>query len=221
MRRLLLVEDHHLVAQALGAALRARGDQVEQVDPADFSRLEDLADHVVERGPDLVLLDLDLGELGAAERCIPRLVEADVRVLVLTGSRDPLRLARCVEGGALGILGKDEAFDDLVAGVDHAIEQGPLLTDDDRDAHLRLLRRHDEQRAQALRRFEELTPREGEVLQSLMAGRRVEDIARSDVVSVATVRSQVKSILRKLGVDSQLAAVAQAHQAGWEGPGSA
>ena len=48
-----------------------------------------------------------------------------------------------------------------------------------------------------------------------MKGNRVDDIAQSDYVSVATVRSQVRSVLRKLGVQSQIQAVAMATKAGW------
>ena len=46
------------------------------------------------------------------------------------------------------------------------------------------------------------------------------DIAQTSVVSVATVRTQVKSILAKLEVSSQLAAVGLAHAVNWRAPGS-
>ena len=53
-----------------------------------------------------------------------------------------------------------------------------------------------------------LTPREAQVLQLLHAGQPVRTIADSFAVAEATVRSQVKSLLRKLAVNSQLSAVA-------------
>ena len=66
-------------------------------------------------------------------------------------------------------------------------------------------------------RFARLTHREREVLGALVDGHGVHDIAASDVVSEATVRTQVKSILAKLEVSSQLAAVGLAHRMGWHG----
>ena len=51
-----------------------------------------------------------------------------------------------------------------------------------------------------------------------MQGRTVREIANLSVVSEATVRTQVKSILAKLEVSSQLAAVGLAHSVGWRGP---
>ena len=62
------------------------------------------------------------------------------------------------------------------------------------------------------RRLESLTPREMAVLSSLSEGQSVKDIAEQVGVSEGTVRSQVKSILRKLGVRSQLASVAAYRQ---------
>ena len=60
-----------------------------------------------------------------------------------------------------------------------------------------------------------LTPREGAVLGHLMKGHTVREIAIHSYVSEATVRTQVKSILSKLQVSSQIAAVGLAHRVGW------
>jgi two-component system, NarL family, nitrate/nitrite response regulator NarL len=56
------------------------------------------------------------------------------------------------------------------------------------------------------------------VLGHLMEGHTVHDIAALSVVSEATVRTQVKSILAKLEVSSQIAAVGMAHHVGWRQP---
>jgi two-component system nitrate/nitrite response regulator NarL len=63
--------------------------------------------------------------------------------------------------------------------------------------------------------FERLTRREEEVLSALMRGAKARDICVQSFVSMPTVRSQIRSILTKLGVTSQLAAVALAYQNGW------
>ena len=56
--------------------------------------------------------------------------------------------------------------------------------------------------------FDRLTRREEEVLSALMRGAKARDICVQSFVSMPTVRSQIRSILTKLGVTSQLAAVA-------------
>jgi DNA-binding NarL/FixJ family response regulator len=66
-----------------------------------------------------------------------------------------------------------------------------------------------------LQLFATLTDREEVVLAELMEGHCAEEIAKAAILSISTIRSQIKSILQKLGVNSQLAAVAMARRAGW------
>jgi DNA-binding NarL/FixJ family response regulator len=66
-----------------------------------------------------------------------------------------------------------------------------------------------------LQLFTALTDREEVVLSELLEGHCAEEIAKAAFVSISTIRSQIKSILQKLGVNSQLAAVALARRAGW------
>jgi DNA-binding NarL/FixJ family response regulator len=64
-------------------------------------------------------------------------------------------------------------------------------------------------------RFEFLTGREQQVLTALMDGTTAVQIARQCFMSPSTVRHHIRSILLKLNVNSQLAAVVAAYQAGW------
>ena len=66
-----------------------------------------------------------------------------------------------------------------------------------------------------IRRLDWLTDRERVVLSHLMDGLTAQEIADAEYVSICTVRSQITSILMKLGVRNQLAAVAYAHRACW------
>jgi len=63
--------------------------------------------------------------------------------------------------------------------------------------------------------FERLTPKERQVLMALMRGETARQISRRSFVSLTTVRSQIRSVLAKLGVSSQLGAVVLAYQSGW------
>lgn len=90
-----------------------------------------------------------------------------------------------------------------------------VLEVDERERLLALFRRRSERARESNGRLGLLSTNEGEVLSHLMAGLTVREVAGLRVVSEATVRTQVKSILHKLGVGSQLTAVAMAHQAGW------
>ena len=62
--------------------------------------------------------------------------------------------------------------------------------------------------------FERLTPREREVLAHLCQGHRAARIARLESVALSTIRAHIRSVLQKLGVNSQLQAVALAWRYG-------
>jgi len=64
--------------------------------------------------------------------------------------------------------------------------------------------------------FRQLTPREQAVLAAVVDGVPALEIAQTSSVSEATVRTQIRAVLAKLGVRSQLAAAAAARRAGWE-----
>ncbi len=210
--RVMLVEDHLLLAQTVASALTRDGLEVlrpERLDPEAV-----LAAARAYR-PDVVLLDLVLGAGTLALPLVAPLVALGARVVIVTGETDRIRLAECVEAGALGVVGKHEPFPYLLDAVDAAVCGRLLLSPARRDALLQELRLARVAESARLAPFERLTPRERDVLRELAAGRPAEVIAHDNRVSVATVRSQIRSVLLKLGVGSQLAAVAQAARSRW------
>lgn len=212
-RRVLVVEDHPLVVTGLELALRARDWQVATTSGPDAGAVVALAR---EFRPDCVLLDLHLGDdLGDGLALIGPLRATGAPVVMLTAETDPLLLASCVEAGAEGWIGKDAFLDRIVASVEDVLAGRPLLGVAARAALLDDLRVRREGLTRALTPFEQLTPRERMVLGCLAEGMSVDEIATADCVSIATVRSQVRAILQKLGVRSQLAAVAMVNRAGW------
>jgi DNA-binding NarL/FixJ family response regulator len=209
----LVVEDHDLLAQTLQVALAAEGLEVEV---APLGTDEALVAVAHDRRPDVVLLDLDLGhEHAGGEALVPRLVELGCAVVVVTGSSDDLRLGTTLELGAAGVLAKSRPFDDLLAAVLAAAQRRPVMRDGDRQDLLARARRRRQEVQERLHPFQALTPRERDVLELLMQGRNADAVARHFVVSEATVRTQIRGILTKLGVGSQLAAVAEAYRVGW------
>jgi RNA polymerase sigma factor (sigma-70 family) len=116
--------------------------------------------------------------------------------------------AAAIEAGAAGVLDTAQSLDTLLETLTMA-EAGSLpetidprhwIDQHDLTGHRRLRRLR--------RRLNHLTPREREILNLLYYGHRATSIAEQCGISVATVRSQIRSILTKLNVHSQLEAVA-------------
>jgi DNA-binding NarL/FixJ family response regulator len=211
--RVLIVEDHVLVAVGLQLALSARGWEVETIDGPSAT---DVVEHARRLQPHCVLLDIQLGsEVGSGIDLIQPLLATGAGVVMLTAETRRSVLAAALEVGAAGWIGKDVFLDDMEATLHDVLAGTPLIGKADREALLSELRLERARRVRALSPFELLTLRENEVLAALVDGLSAEEIAATHFVSLTTVRSQIRAVLRKLGVRSQLAAVAQANRAGW------
>jgi DNA-binding NarL/FixJ family response regulator len=209
----LLVDDHQLLAQSLSLALEMEGVLCEV---ADLHDREALLSDVRSDPPDVVVLDLDLGDaLGDGADLVGPLAEAGTRVLVVTASTDDDQLCRALERGAIGVASKSVPFAELLEAVVTAAQGAQVMSAAERSGIRERAHRVRSRRADQLLPFERLTPKEMGVLRALAAGKSVGCIASEWFVSEATVRSQVRGVLTKLGVSSQLEAVAQAHSSGW------
>jgi DNA-binding NarL/FixJ family response regulator len=204
----LVVDDHALVASSLVMALRQRGLPASAVTPAEaVARIDEPAPP-----GGLVLLDLDLGAGIDGAALVPRLRRAGWRVLLVTGSTDQVRIATAITAGAVGRVDKSALFDDLVATA-LRVAEGRALLDDTERARLRdIAEAAHEETALDHDRWRRLTPRERQIAELIAEGRRPAAIADQFVVSVATVRTQVRSILGKLEVGSQLEVAALARR---------
>ncbi|WP_246086891.1 LuxR family transcriptional regulator [Nocardioides humi] len=136
----------------------------------------------------------------------------------MTGSPDRARWGRAVLAGARKVVSKARPLSELTSVVRRANQGLGLMDAAEREEllgawHTRLVENDDIDR-----RLAQLSRRESAVLGQLMAGLSVRDIAARGVVSEATVRTQVKAVLTKLGVSTQLAAVSVANRASWHPP---
>lgn len=206
--RVVLVDDHALLVQSLALALDAHGLETVALDPV--APLRRPVPHA-----DVALLDLALGEGRWGLDLLPDLRPWCRAVVVLTGETDVRLLGEALLAGCVGAVPKSAPVTDIVTAVRAAAAGDPLPVRWADPAWVAASRRARAEEQRRLADFERLTGREREVLANLVDGRDVAEIAQDAVVSVATVRSQVRGVLTKLGVSSQLQAVARARRAGW------
>ncbi|GAA1998774.1 LuxR family transcriptional regulator [Nocardioides sp. Leaf307] len=214
--RVLIIENHVLFAESLELALGVEGYDARRVRLDDVAGAPgQLSSTLARLRPRMVLIGLDPGPLGQAARVVRTIAATGTPVVVVTSSPDRATWGECVRLGARQVVSKTRPLNDLLAVVRRLHHGLPVLQVSEREELLRLWQEQRHDHEDLRRRLELLTTREQEVLQGLMRGSLVRDIARESVVSEATVRTQVKSILAKLGVSSQLSAVGIAHRVGW------
>ncbi len=191
--RVLLVDDHPTVRFGLKHLLESAGDEVtgEAGNAADALRLAG------ELRPDVVLLDLRLGQDSGIEVCreIKALPDAP-RVLVFTAHTGAEDIAGATLAGADGYLHKGVAGEELIGAVGrtHAGSRVWLLPAAEEAAASRI----EEVSGQA-----RLTPKEREVFALVLKRRTNAEIAKELYISLYTVKNHVSSILRKLGLKSR------------------
>lgn len=200
----LIVDDHELVATSLALGLRAEGLDARTCAPAAA---------VETPGPGLVLLDLDLGRDPQGRpldgvTLVGPLRTAGWLVMVLSGTSDRSRVGAALAEGAVAALPKTAPFPRLLAAVRSVLNGEDVLSPERRRELVELHTRRSAERHDLAARLDRLTPRERDVLTHLAAGHRAQAVADRYVVSLATVRSQIRAILTKLEVSSQLEAVA-------------
>jgi two-component system, NarL family, nitrate/nitrite response regulator NarL len=199
--RILIVDDHPLTRSALAALLQQHGfDVVGEAGDGETAIRE-----ARELGPDLVLLDLSLPGMNGLE-ALPQLRDAapDAEVVVLTASGTEENLLAAIRGGAAGYLLKSEPPErivDFLRGVAHgeAALSGAIAR--------RLLETVRETGGRETgvpdSIAEVLSAREVEILLLLDEHLDTHDVAKRLFISEHTVRSHVKSLLRKLDVSSR------------------
>jgi DNA-binding NarL/FixJ family response regulator len=202
--RVVLVEDHDMVAEAIGLALeQATGITV-------VARAKSIAEALAEtqrHKPDVVVLDRRLPD-GDGIGAIAELSTTGARVLVLTGEASAAVATRVAEAGGAGLVLKSSRLEELesavlqVAAGEVAFGPGLLagvlerLTGRSRGAGT------------------PLTTREQETLVLLAGGASTEEVSERLGVTRNTVRNHVQRILDKLGARSKLEAVAIARREG-------
>ena len=215
--RVLIIEDHELLAESLELTLSLEGYDVRRlVLPDEGGSMATLRSAALRANPRTVLLDLDLGRFGDGMALIAPLARAGANVVVVTASNDRGRWGACVRLGARKVLSKGRPLQETLATVRRLHQGLPVMHTQELESLLDAYRHDRAATEDVRRRLGMLTPREKQVLGHLIEGHNVRDIARTSVVSEATVRTQVKSILGKLEVSSQLAAVGLAHQVDWQ-----
>jgi DNA-binding NarL/FixJ family response regulator len=201
---ILIVDDHAIVRAGLRRLLRGlfEGEVLEAATGREALALA--------RGTplDLVLLDMNLPELGGLE-LLSRLatVAPALPVLVLSMHAEPLYVTRAMEAGARGYVSKNVAPDELVTAIKQVASGGRYVEGELAQALVL-------NQAPATEPFEQLTPRDLEIMRLLARGRSLSEIADALGLGYKTIANTCTQIKTKLGVNRTADLVRLALEAG-------
>jgi DNA-binding NarL/FixJ family response regulator len=204
--RVLIVDDHQVLASSLGHVLDSEPD-LACVGIA--SSLEKARSLIRTTSPDVLLLDHRLPDGdGVAAIAQLRSIRPSMQVVVLTASAADHVLVQAIESGASGFVSKTRSIGEVTSAVRAAANGEALISP---ELLARLLPRLSRTRSG---RLQELTEREREVLDLLADGLTNAAIAERLVVSVHTIRNHIANLSTKLGAHSKLEALSIAVREG-------
>ena len=193
--RVLLADDHRMVAEALTSLLASDFELVGVVE--DGRAMLDAAKTM---RPDVIVADVTMPGLNGIDALVHLRREGDgVPVVFLTMHRDVAFARRALEAGASGFVLKHSASSELVAAIRAALDGRTYLTPQIAGEVLSAMR---EGPAPGAGPLAALTPRQREVLQLLAEGRTVKAIASELGISARTVEFHKYQMMESLGIKS-------------------
>jgi len=198
--RILIADDHYVVRMGLTALVETEADLQVVGEASDGIQVVEL---YKKHEPDLVLMDLRMPRAdGIAATRVIREQFPKARILMLTTYDGDDDIHRALSAGASGYLLKNSTRESLIPAI-RAVAAGQRWIP--QEVASRLAKR---------KMFEELTPRELEVLNQLAKGLANKEIADVLNISEHTVKGYLKAILGKLHVADRTEAVTAALQRG-------
>lgn len=206
----MIVDDHQVFADLLSFSLHAEPDLHCVGRAYTPEQALALAGQVE---PDVILLDLQLGETGhAGLDLIPALLEVvpGTRIVILTALKDHYYASLAINAGAGGYIAKSGSLDSVVSAI-RAVCQGRVhIAPEVLDALVGYAAWDQVDQVD----LTALTDRDHQVLELMAGGYRAAQIADRLGLAPATARSYVSKVIAKLGAHSHLEAVAVALRIG-------
>ena len=205
LTRVLIVEDHRVVAEGLAALINDQADMKVVGNVGTVAECETVAAEV---NPDVVLVDFRLpdGSGPDAAAAIRGILPAAKMIFLTREDTDLARFA-AVQSGASAFLHKSRAASEVVAAI-REVARGKMLITPRTIATLLAKRRAAEAQ------LERLTRREKDVLRLMAEGYPSRAIAGKLGISYTTVRTHIRSLGSKLAVHSKLEAIVKARELG-------
>ena len=210
--RVLVVDDHPMMREALGAALEAESD-LEVIGEATNG--QEAIQCAADLKPDVIVMDLYLpGKDGVSAISEIIAQNPEAHILVVTSSTEDEKVVAAIQAGAIGYLLKSAPRAEFVRGVREVAKGNAFMPP---EVATKLTREMSRNRASADSESpltSPLTPREEEVLALLGEGLSNQAIARTLSLSESTVRVHIYNILGKLGLEDRNQAIVYALRQG-------
>lgn len=195
--KILLVEDHSIVRYGVNRILTSMGKDI-AIDESD--NFDHAIRQIIKKRYDLIILDINIPNGTNLEMIrLLRLKQPNVKILVFTGADEKMYALRYLREGADGYLMKDSPSHDIIEAVGSVMKDEKYVSAGIRRQLLQNLQQSQEARENPL---STLSDREIEVMQRLIFGQSIGEIAKEMNLHVSTVSTYKTRIFKKLEVNN-------------------
>ena len=207
--RILVVDDHPVVRFGVSGLLSAQPDFIVV---GEASSCEECCRNLRTYAPDVVLLDLELGDASGLEALSKlRSIDPNISIIVYTAHGTGWRVLEAIKIGVEGYIMKKAPIDMVVEAIRVVHQGGSYLDPAVTSQVMGAVGRRTEKAGSELRNLSE---RETAVLQMLARGKRNKDISKALSITERTVKFHISSVLGKLNVGNRTEAVVVAAELG-------
>ncbi|MBH5318845.1 response regulator transcription factor [Paenibacillus sp. GSMTC-2017] len=209
---IMLVDDHAVLRAGLKLLLQKRPTYKVIGEAADGLEALELYDKLM---PHILILDISLPRLDGVQ--VLQRIKAkhkEAKIIVLTMHEDEDFVNSIMQSGASGFIPKVAVDEDLYAAIDHVVMGNLFLRPKETQALLSSMLKKNVQQAETQVSYEQLSPREREVLTFLARGYSLVEIAQQLTLSIKTVDTHKTRLMNKLNVTkkSELVEFAMKHR---------
>jgi NarL family two-component system response regulator LiaR len=199
--RVMLVDDHNVVRSGLATFLRAYEDLVLVGEAKNGLEALNLCQ---QKKPDVILMDLMMPEMDGIAATRANLAQhPEIKIIAMTSFDEEALVQGVLAAGAISYLLKNVTSDELAKAIRDAASGRSTLAPEAARVLIQATR-------PTRQPWDDLTERELEVLKLVVWGQSNQQIADAMVISLATVKAHISSILSKLQVSSRAEATAYA-----------
>jgi two-component system, NarL family, nitrate/nitrite response regulator NarL len=202
--KILLVDDHKSFMDGLEMVINTQKPKMEVVGMA--ATAEEALKAAIQKKPDLILLDMDLGSDNSIDFLPTLLEKTDAKVLFLTGVRDPDIHDSAILKGARGVLLKGESAKVIIRAIEK-VHNGEIWAANSTVSRvLALMNNGNKKKSPEEEKIAYLTPREREIINVLvnLESSTNEEIANQLFISVSTLKNHLTTIYSKLDVKNRV-----------------
>lgn len=197
--RVLIADDFQLLREDLNETISAQDDMIVIGMAESGQKTVQLAE---ELDFDVLIIDIEMETMNAGIRAAEKVlaIKPDAKIIFLTAHETDEIVITSMATGAMDYIVKGGSDEELLAHIRSVYRGEPML-----DARIQRvimqeygrLHRSEQSLLNFIQRVSRLTPAERALVRCLLDGYKVREIAEVRCVEVVTVKTQIKSLLRK------------------------